>query len=62
MTFGEKLKQKREEKGLTQTELALEVGVTQSAIVRFENDTRIPTIPMAKQFAKALDCEPTEFI
>lgn len=43
MSFGDKLKQLREEKNLTQKELALKLGVTQRTISYYENNTSKPT-------------------
>ena len=37
-TFGERLKELREEAGLTQEELALDIGVTKNTVYRWETD------------------------
>ena len=42
--FGEFLKQRRQEKSLTQKELANELGVSDVAISRWESELRIPNI------------------
>jgi DNA-binding XRE family transcriptional regulator len=53
----EKLKQKRIEKGLTQKELADEVGVNTLAISKYEIGYRFPRKNIIYKLAKALDCE-----
>lgn len=44
MAFAENVKKLREEKGLTQEELARLVGITQPVIAQYEKGIRIPTI------------------
>lgn len=56
MTIGKRLRQLREDSGLTQPELAGKLGVNQSNIVRFENDTKVPTLLLAIQIADIFDC------
>ena len=56
MTIGKRIKQLRESSGLTQPELAEKLGVNQSNITRFENDTKIPTLLLAIQIADVFDC------
>lgn len=41
-TLGERLKQLRKEKGLTQAELAKALGLSKSAIIQYENNKRKP--------------------
>ena len=41
--FGEKLKELREKSGLTQKQLALQIGVSKSAISQYELQERIPS-------------------
>ena len=42
--FGERLKELRFEKNLSQSELAKELGYTQPAIAKWENNLQIPNI------------------
>lgn len=42
MTFGEKFKALREEKGLTQKDVARELGINSRMITRYENDISHP--------------------
>ena len=56
MSFGEKLKQIREKKKMTQSQLALKLGVTQRTISYYENNTSKPTnIQLITNIANALD-------
>ena len=56
MDFGENLRRIRQEKGLTQLQLAKMVGVTQPNIAQYERGSKQPTIPTASAIAKALGC------
>ena len=56
MDFAEKLKQLREEKGLSQSDLARKVGVGRSTICSYESGRRTKlTAPMIQAIANALD-------
>lgn len=48
---------KRLEAGLTQTELAREIGTRQSAIARLESGNYNPTIGMLRKVSKALKAD-----
>ncbi len=41
--FGDKLKALREKAGLTQEQLAMQIGLSKSAISQYENQERIPS-------------------
>lgn len=47
--------ERREKKGLTQTDLAKKVGTKQSAIARLESGSYNPTVVFLGKVAKALD-------
>lgn len=57
--FAERLKELRDEKGLSQHQLAKDVGLTQSAIHLWELSKRVPNldavIVLAKYFNVSLD-------
>ncbi len=53
--FGEKLKQIREEKGMTQQTLAEKLYVTRQAVSRWECGARYPDLLMAKKVATILE-------
>lgn len=55
------LKESREKKGLSQTELAKRVGLKQTTISQYENGSRRPNLSMAKKMADALDISLDEF-
>lgn len=59
MTTGQKIAQCRKEKGLTQKELAAELGVTRQAVSRWESDLAFPEtdtfVKMSKLFGVTLD-------
>jgi transcriptional regulator with XRE-family HTH domain len=47
----------REGTGWSQTQLAREAGMTQSAVARFEAGGSIPTLPVLQRLARALDAD-----
>ena len=47
----------REAKAWSQTQLAREAGMTQSAVARFEAGGTIPTLPVLQRLARALDAD-----
>lgn len=59
MNFGERLKELREEKGVSQMELSKATGLSQSAIARWELNKTEPTasalITLAKYFNESVD-------
>ncbi len=56
MNIGEKVKKIRLAKGLTQFELARKVNVSRPLITQIERGTRIPSILLSQDIAKALNC------
>lgn len=54
MTFGEKLKRIREEKGMSQDELGALLGTSKQVISRYETGQRTPKITTAKEYASIL--------
>lgn len=58
MDFSERLKELRAEKGLSQTDLAKQTGISQSAITKWENNVHYPfgqLIVLAKYFDVSVD-------
>lgn len=55
MSFGEKLKQLRQEKGWSQDELAFHANIDGRQVSRYENDRVTPSIEVAVKIAKAFD-------
>ncbi len=54
MTFGERLKKARENKGLTQEQLAHQIGVAKPTITGYEKGKREPDVRKIKLLAQAL--------
>lgn len=55
MKFGEKIKQFREEKGMTQQTLAERLYVTRQAVSKWERGTRYPDVLTLKKIAQVLE-------
>lgn len=55
------LKAKRQQKGMTQVELAKAIGRSQSSVTRFETGITRPKPETAKKIAAVLDFNWTEF-
>lgn len=59
MTFGERLKAERVKRGITESQVARELGLTQGTISKFENDIKDPSkgvlIALAKYYRVSLD-------
>ena len=55
MTFGEKLKQARQNAGLSQEELAVKLCVSRPAVAEWEKDKGLPDIMNLKALSKLLD-------
>ena len=57
-TFGNKIKELRESKGITQIQLADRMKVSRSTIANWEVGNRLPDLSMLARLAKALETEP----
>ena len=55
MRFGEAIKQKREQLGMTQQDLAEKLFVSRQTVCRWENGSRCPDLIMAKKIALVLN-------
>lgn len=55
MSFGERLRGIRKEKGLSQDEFAALLGTSKQVLSRYEIGQRIPKITQVQQYAKALN-------
>ncbi|MGB9892556.1 XRE family transcriptional regulator [Thermodesulfovibrio yellowstonii] len=56
--LGERIKQARIKKGLTQEELARRLGIAYPTLSKYENGHRIPDANLLSHLAKELDCDP----
>ncbi len=55
VTFGKKLRERREAKSYSQSKLAKEAGLHHSIIGRYERDQAKPTIDIVRKMANVLD-------
>lgn len=55
ISFGKKLRECREAKGLSQQELAKKLGSAHTVIGRYERDEMLPSIDVVRKLAEALD-------
>lgn len=55
MTFGQNLKQLREELGISQRELGERLGIRQQTIAQYEKATEQPKLKTIRRLAEALD-------
>lgn len=57
MSIGSRMKTRREELGMTQTQLAEKIGVTKGAIGNYETDANSPKASMMYKIFEALQCD-----
>lgn len=62
MNFGERLKQLRTEKGLTQPQFAQLAGIEQSYLSKLENDKSVPSAEMFSTILSALKMDAATFL
>ncbi|WP_454840527.1 helix-turn-helix domain-containing protein [Pseudomonas hormoni] len=62
VAFGRVLRQKRQESGLTQEQLALEADVQRNYVSLIERGVNQPTIAVLFKLANALKCSPSTLI
>ena len=62
MNFGEKLKQLRAERNLTQPQLAQAIGIEQSYLSKLENDKSIPSADIFQSILKAFGMDVATFL
>jgi len=55
LTFGERLREIRREKGMTQDEFAALLGSTKQVLSRYETNQRAPKITLVQQYAEKLN-------
>ncbi|MCL2076865.1 MAG: helix-turn-helix domain-containing protein [Oscillospiraceae bacterium] len=55
------LRQKRQEKGITQEKIALFVGIARAYYTNIEKGSRNPSVETAKKIAEVLDFDWTRF-
>ena len=57
MSFGERLRRRREEKGMTQQQLARQLGISKSAVGNYETGVSMPREDVLLRLFSALDAE-----
>ena len=62
MDFGENLRRRRLEKGLTQLQLAQMTELSQPIIAQYERGSKQPTVATASAIAKALGCALSDLV
>ncbi|MEA2343189.1 MAG: hypothetical protein QOF63_1358 [Thermoanaerobaculia bacterium] len=60
--FGERLREVRLAKGLTQSQLADRCGTSIAAISHIERGTKVPTLTTLVRLADALQCKVTKLV
>lgn len=60
MTFGQKLRAKRLEKGFTQAELAQRCALSHVTIYQYEIEKKFPREVTIREIARQLRCKPDE--
>jgi transcriptional regulator with XRE-family HTH domain len=60
--FGERLREVRLARGLTQGELAQRCGTSIAAISHIERGTKVPTLTTLVRLADALECRVTKLV
>lgn len=61
-SVGDNIKMYRKQRGLTQEQLAQQVGVTHSMICQIERGTKAATMQLGKEIADALDVSVEELL
>lgn len=60
--FGERVRELRQKRGLTQIELSERSGYPQGRISEIESGTRVPNLVTILRLSIALDCKPTALL
>lgn len=61
-TFVDNLRSMLREHRMTQTELAVKLGVTPAYVSHLLNGHRTPQLDTLEKLAKAMNCKPAEFL
>jgi transcriptional regulator with XRE-family HTH domain len=62
VVFGQRLRELRTERGLSQTALANLCGSNHPFISELERGVKVPSLTMILRLAEALECRPTDLI
>lgn len=56
MTFGQRMRSRREELSISPEQMADRIGVSRPTVVRYELDNKMPPLMVAKSIAEVLGC------
>lgn len=62
MSVGENIKKRREALNLSQRDLAEQVGIAQPFLCQVERGTKNPSLQVAAEIAKVLECDLKELV
>lgn len=62
MSVGENIRQIREQRGFTQAKLAGEAGITQAMLCQIERGTKNPSLQVAAEIARLLNCQISDLL
>ncbi len=62
MSLGSNIRQIREQKGITQAELAEKAGITQAMMCQIERGTKNPSLQVGNEIANLLGCSIDELL
>ncbi|HIW48846.1 MAG TPA: helix-turn-helix domain-containing protein [Firmicutes bacterium] len=62
MSIGENLRRLRENRGMSQAEIAQRVSVSQSMIAQIERGTKVLSFPLGMEIANVLQCDILDLI
>ena len=60
--LGDRVRELRQKRGLTQVDLAERLGVPQSRVSEIESGSRVPNLVTMLRLSIALDCKPTALL
>lgn len=60
--FGARLREVRQERGLTQVQVGERTGIAQNHISEIERGIRVPSVVTMLRLAAALECDPTDLV
>ena len=62
MSFGESVRRRRKELGISQAELAARSGSSKAMVSEIESEKKNPTLPMACAISSALECQLSDLL
>ena len=62
MSLGENIKKRRIKKGMTQENLAVEIGIGRSMVAQIERGSKIPNMLLGYEIARVFECTMDELV